>query len=1322
MLTKPPLVPSKDALRLLRQLAFAGTTLAAIGVVTLNYNFHRQIRLAEQCLETKRQIRALSNGRGDAHMARVIEAAENGQDFSIQAMREQRIRERRFTSSIDKIETPQESGRSQTQHDELRAYLTRERNAQKIRKATVAMTSTPPIHVYGRPKRFTKPTSSWPSGETGDTQPQRPPTPLARIGTISTNAKEAADKIKRATMAMTSTAPAHVFGRPKPAVPEARPNLHGSVASWLSERAGFQTKTDAASALVGPSSTSALGVMVSRQNNTTTSPSTNSVDRPAMALDRHGLGDTESEPTLGSSTFAGKFQRTPTVLHHYPEETNRPIQNIFSKAIEEDIPRQQDPVIPITPSDRDIPLRDAIQARQSVATGLSSLDAVDARSKNTSSALLPPKEPDGDQKGPTSSALPTEHNAQDSVAGKLLTSFQERQADESFSSQETLPIDLTDRAEARKYEAGSADRLLTTDKSSLGSTAKANEASSTWQTFCRIQFQHHADEPKSGFDYWPYLQSLHGSPSAEEQQDRVHAADKEMVEEQQRLSQEGAHAQNVQTGDEQTQVMRRWTPFPKFSAVPMPTNSQRHLDRDVVPEHARWPIDPHKELRQSEDILNKSMQEATAVAVMTAEEKAKLALHIQNVLSSDGLVEGQRAWKTAVDGRLRHKDLAAVDFLYAEFVEKGVVKVSPRHYMTQALVQWHYERGKVSARAAEILFPDPEAGVSCSVESGFRQPGSQISLFKERRMRSLFALRFLQGLWELRANSDWLMLHFRRVIVAAKLRGVKLVEELFALVIRFLASCGNMTTAQAVYDEMVFYHQIEASFLSRTLLLRGYARIGDWYRVEREVEELHYCGQSRSRPHGYALTINAVLQEYAARSSIEQFQNFLIRAVSCWGLVPTSAVSATAIQTYLSQKRYDLVREWMETLQVLFPQIQTETGSFQWLMGNSWQRTGANCEEIEEAIKALAYRNPHTKLKSHSLPMIHEALARDLTVKFDAAQSKTTSHLGSSHSASTEANDFSSTGTIEDHLSSPFPLATSTVSQNQAATPEVFDLHCQLAAAQRLNGFLTGTTSSEAVEKFSFPDSEPDNADANIRLDKGPTPSTSALAHLQDSIPMILTAEFLPEATAITAAILDFYRTRSAHGLPTDHSLLPWIGEKLLQADRAFDAVFVMQKVYGDRMIRQLVKLEMEGAGGERRSDETRPGRESGGFGIEFFEFWMRLAWVTRSLAQWKRVVEEVLHHSRPRRTISSYNSSAGGAVTKRVLCGRVRVTASFVFLTRLVAKRGLRARWSRWRRDDKNGPIDEMVWLLRELENRREQQTGKRDTRKGSRLKDNLI
>ncbi|OQV05190.1 hypothetical protein CLAIMM_09970 [Cladophialophora immunda] len=83
------IVPSKNALRALRRLALSSPILVAstlggvCGIATLNYEVNRRVRLAEQALESKKIIRALSHGRGVNQLSAMIGAAERGEDFTL---------------------------------------------------------------------------------------------------------------------------------------------------------------------------------------------------------------------------------------------------------------------------------------------------------------------------------------------------------------------------------------------------------------------------------------------------------------------------------------------------------------------------------------------------------------------------------------------------------------------------------------------------------------------------------------------------------------------------------------------------------------------------------------------------------------------------------------------------------------------------------------------------------------------------------------------------------------------------------------------------------------------------------------------------------------------------------------------------------------------------------------------------------------------------------------------------------------------------------------------------------------------------------------
>ncbi|KAJ5182585.1 hypothetical protein N7492_000201 [Penicillium capsulatum] len=90
--TQSPAVPSHNALRVLRQLAFAGSTgLGLCTVAALTYDVHRRVHIAEQIIENKRTIRT-SAPNYDAtssakRLAVMMEAAEAGEFMGLESLK-----------------------------------------------------------------------------------------------------------------------------------------------------------------------------------------------------------------------------------------------------------------------------------------------------------------------------------------------------------------------------------------------------------------------------------------------------------------------------------------------------------------------------------------------------------------------------------------------------------------------------------------------------------------------------------------------------------------------------------------------------------------------------------------------------------------------------------------------------------------------------------------------------------------------------------------------------------------------------------------------------------------------------------------------------------------------------------------------------------------------------------------------------------------------------------------------------------------------------------------------------------------------------------
>ncbi|EEH10398.1 conserved hypothetical protein [Histoplasma capsulatum G186AR] len=95
-------VPSRNALRVLRQLALAGSAIGAIGgfcaVGTITYDLHRRVRFAERIVESKRSLQTscpnYNAGTGAATVAQMMEAAEAGEFLGLASFKKRSERQR----------------------------------------------------------------------------------------------------------------------------------------------------------------------------------------------------------------------------------------------------------------------------------------------------------------------------------------------------------------------------------------------------------------------------------------------------------------------------------------------------------------------------------------------------------------------------------------------------------------------------------------------------------------------------------------------------------------------------------------------------------------------------------------------------------------------------------------------------------------------------------------------------------------------------------------------------------------------------------------------------------------------------------------------------------------------------------------------------------------------------------------------------------------------------------------------------------------------------------------------------------------------------
>lgn len=160
-MANPPPVPSKNALRALRNIAFAHPTLlfGAVGSACCTFavscEVQRRIRLAEKVLATKRTLRSVSNGRSNNYVARMIEAAENGEDFRLDSSSARKRRRVRHHSTAV-APRPDEAGayawsdNAQNQLEEARKQLSQRQTdikRGKGRKPPATLSDTGQKHI-----------------------------------------------------------------------------------------------------------------------------------------------------------------------------------------------------------------------------------------------------------------------------------------------------------------------------------------------------------------------------------------------------------------------------------------------------------------------------------------------------------------------------------------------------------------------------------------------------------------------------------------------------------------------------------------------------------------------------------------------------------------------------------------------------------------------------------------------------------------------------------------------------------------------------------------------------------------------------------------------------------------------------------------------------------------------------------------------------------------------------------------------------------------------------------------------------------------------
>jgi hypothetical protein len=1218
MSPNPSIVPSRNALRALRRLAYGGSTIiGAVGsvftVAGVSYDTQRRVRLAERLIDTKRTIRSVSNSNGAAHVAQMFEAAEKGEDFGLNNTRSRKRHIRRDYSALTTESTHQHnpaeiatvgSHHSSAEDEAGDRKLAEEDSPSRKKSIRQLQGSTrirsrslsSPRWAKGLPpespllgqrqlvqERSGK-TATYDHARAVTDQPQTGPLGAGRILIESYPAmRDMLDTTVRKTVGPTSNLPhapdqnrdsGRNLGEDHSAVDEILASTkqqqklhdHGVYGRPGKDRVSQRVKADASSS----------------QNHR---PNSNSSAAEKI------VAATQQQHKLHSHTVYGR-----------PSKANAKVQTPLNEHVALWLNGDG-----VSRSNSGLKCESGSQTEFTLNGGNNS------------------KRPGSTFPGDTPYLKPLRRN--------LSTS-----ASEINAVSPSPPVGIS----SLQQEDGHAAVRPTQVPRSVPHTSDQDGADASKERPPPFQPAHDHIKPyPSGTNQSVPSDERHASAGSEPRprRDRVIHGPRRYLHYSSSSSKELAPAVETDTAlqpDEQDVPSRKQSAVPialdlkvkpwpasvpanadipenTFTEKFLPKNLQsdvnqiQHTEASVINDlsdqsslhHVRKSsVQEDLSQRRSEALSNSDRAFEECVTVSKAEGYAVWDRFIRAAIEEQGPPAARQVWLKAMAYYAAPGDKLdwnRVDDLHKHF-HKAFWRALPPYLefdSVRLLTRRFLGTAPTSQRAAELLFP--LHGKETELEAEYAARG--MAYPATQRSRNLFAnaSKYLTDLWDEEYDTEKVVSELRKVIQIANMQDIELAEDLFFGTIRRLCSNGQIEQAQALFDEMAYYHQIEPSFSTRSVLVCGHARAGDWDRVAKEIEAMHNVHDlSRREPLGYSSMFNDVLVEYASRRSIAQTHDFLVHALGYWGLVPTSAISATAIQAFLVHQRFDLVREWIETVRILFPQVDTETTRFAWHLGSVWEDINASCVEVEEACKALCYRKDASKVQAALREMVRLALARDLATKLHAAE------VAEAGSKRQDVFPAGSPWALNHYLerAQSFAPDTSINGQIQSTeSKEARELLSQVEAVARLDK-LFGTKG-----RFTDPPSVNFHESSQPRslLDRtGPAHAAS----LQSHVPTDLMRDLLPSLPEVERLLNQYYSARQNKGLPISHAILQYTCQKLKKQDRRVDAMKLLKAMFHSSYVQTPIGVM---------------------YNLSLMEMWLRFAYETKSLSHCLTVFWAVL-------------------------------------------------------------------------------------------------
>ena len=1232
MSPNPPIVPSRDALRALYRLAYGGSTIiAAVGsvftVAGVSYDTQRRVRLAERLIETKRTIRSVSNSNGAAHVARMFEAAERGEDFSLETTRSQKRNTRRDYSALmtekaqqqpaggsppvemryplgeDKISGGVLAEQSSSSQKEWITCLERStsipsRSLSSPRSVKGLSSQPPPLSsrriMQDRSWRtipYNGTVESWDRGQTMKELPRSGPPSVRRVlvesyprmrDTVNTTIQRGDRQTRHSARTsdkrgdpsrdsgegqhgveriLASTQQQHklrnhgVYGRPGKKLLAQQGREDASTPSHH----GPKSNSSAAERLVAATQQQHKlhsHTVYSRPGKVNANVQARLNEYVALWLNTDGLPKSDSELRCDSGMQAGvalgrgNNSKRRGSMFVGNDSNLKPLRRNLSTSARE-IDALSGSGSPSSPPSQHKNSQTPVESVQ-VTRSLTHTCGQDIQISSQEWSR------------------PLQHATDDRGTPCALGTTQPVPAEEQHASTEVKRCPRTERRfhwvslNYHSYSLFSPKDKPTTVESSQRSASTRREVPSSRQVMAPVALD---------IQLQPWPESVSGGIDIP----KTPIAEKGLP--------ENSHFEDVSVQHSLSSLVN--DPSVNDLSGESPTY---HVSRPCIQESPsqRW----------SDASFGSDNAFGQCVTLSRTQGYAVWHEYIYRVIKECGPPAGRNVWLKAMEyyaapGDSRNWHL--VDVLHKHFYKK-FWRASPPYYDSDAgrlLTRHVIEVAPTSQRAAELLFPFD--GKDVELEAEFLSKGMAYTAVQRSMILFANASRYLMDLWNDGDDNDSVISELRKIVKIAKVQDIELVEGLFFSTIQRLTSNGRIEQAQALFDEMVYYHQVEPSFLTRSILVCGHAKAGDWNRVAKEIEAMHNVHDlSRREPLGYSLMFNDVLVEYASRRSVAQTHDFLVHALGYWGLVPTSAISATAIQAFLVDRRFDLVREWIETVRILFPQVDTETSRFAWHLGSVWEDINASCVEVEEACRALCYQKDASKVQLSLREMVRLALARDIATKLHAAEVAETGRKGNDNFP---ADSIWALNHLLERAQS-FASTTSADGESQAIeSPEARELLVQVESVARLDKLFS--TKGKFTDPTSI-DIQGSSQSRNPQNRAGPAHAAS----LQSHVPTDLMLDILPILPKLERLMDEYYSIRQKEGLPVSHEILKYTCQKLRKADRRNDVMKLLKATFDSAYVRTPTGVM---------------------FDLSVMEMWLRCAYETKSISQCVTVFWAVL-------------------------------------------------------------------------------------------------